>query len=1652
MSQRDIRRQSTVVSMAGSQSKASSLQKITGPERKSYSSLFIFGESNPVRRLCRAVSESKPFDHFILATIAVNCVLLALNTPLPHHDKSMLNLKLEKAELYLLAIFVVEAILKIVTQGFILHPGSYLRASWNVLDFIVVVTGIMSLPMLGLNIDASSLKALRAGRVLRPLKLVSGIPSLQVVIKSIMRAMAPLLQICLLVGFVIVIYSIIGLEFLNGLFHSVCFLKNTTEFQGGEPQLCGENGFQCDANAECREHWEGPAFGIISFDNMLLSMLTVFTCITCEGWTDTMYYTFDVYDLHGYLLWIYYYSLNIIGAQFMLNLVLGVLSGEFGKERERVENRQAFLLLRQGQQTDRALAGYIDWIDAAEQVLVKEEDEETGQRRTRTRKKTETGSVGMTSVLTRNAAGKAFRLNITDSMEQQETWKEKFHRKNRRFRIRIRKIVNHAAFYWLVIACVFLNTISVAGQHYRQPKWLTDLQDISELVFLSFFLIEMCLKLYGLGATTYFRSKFNKFDSVVVTAGVFELIVSKIYGISMGISVLRALRLLRLFKFTRYWSSLKNLITSLLNSMKSIISLLFLLFLFILIFALLGMQLFGGGFAHRVQPPRSNFDDFGNAMLTVFQILTGEDWNQVMYEGIFAYGGPKSAKGLTISLYFVTLVVFGNYTLLNVFLAIAVDNLTNAQELGEDEKAAEKKREEHKKEIKEKYAPKSTAIEGRGYDLSRDRNGVVVSEFERVPIEGGHALPGQNWIKNLKNPGRMTGNIKCDDGSGMLQVNTLFVCFPGNPIRIFVHRIVSSKYFDNTILAFILISSMFLAMEDTTGRHVTLNKVLKNCDYIFTSIFTLEVVLKVINYGVILHKDSYFRDAWNFIDALVVSCSIASLVLSQDDSSSADSKRVIKVLRVLRVLRPLKAINKTKKLKAVFQCMVYSLKNVINILVITIQFLFIFSVMGVQLFSGKFNYCTDPSKMDEDTCQGQYITFKDNDFHNPVERTREWKNREFNFDNVFKALVTLFTSSTGEGWPNVMFNAIDSTDIDQGPVLNNQIQVALFFIFFVVIFSFFFLNIFVALIILTFQEQGEAEEGDSELDRNQRGCLHIAMEAKPAERFMPENPNSLQYKVWQFVDSVPFEYFIMLLISGNTLILMLKFDDQPKEYEAYLDVVNVIFTFLFTGEFMLKLFALRHNYFRDGWNVFDFIIVLGSLLDFVFSKTLQQGTIPFDPSLFRLFRAARLIKLLRRGYTIRILLWTFLQSFKALPYVGMLIFLLFFIYAIIGMQMFSLIRIDSEEEPWAQINRQNNFRAFFPAMQVLFRSATGENWHNIMLACGNNAECDRSLPASVGAAYCGNSFTYAYFISFIFFCSFLLLNLFVAVIMDNFGYLTQDESILGPHHLDEFIRVWAEFDPRATGRIKHTEVCQLLRQMSPPIGLGTKCPKVVAYKRLIRMNMPLHPDNTVDFTATLFALVRTALNIMTEQNNLHSNDLELRLMLKRVWPNITKKTLDRVIPKRPQGANQMTVGKIYCAKLIYENYKHLKKSAPKKTVVVSNGNGSAVHKETIVEEEPPPVVAPVKTKSPFHISELLPSVNGAFNLSTPNLANFFSYRNSPPQRLSQSTYSVNNEQPPQEETAAPSTSKQQIALAIKSGKSPYEMYGLPESNEDDDWC
>lgn len=256
------------------------------------------------------------------------------------------------------------------------------------------------------------------------------------------------------------------------------------------------------------------------------------------------------------------------------------------------------------------------------------------------------------------------------------------------------------------------------------------------------------------------------------------------------------------------------------------------------------------------------------------------------------------------------------------------------------------------------------------------------------------------------------------------------------------------------------------------------------------------------------------------------------------------------------------------------------------------------------------------------------------------------------------------------------------------------------------------------------------------------------------------------------------------------------------------------------------------------------------------------------------------------------------------------------------MQVFGKIAINDDTE----IHRNNNFQLFFQAVLVLFRSATGESWQLIMLACSANedAKCDPNSDEYKRDpnAVCGTDFAIPYFISFYILCSFLIINLFVAVIMDNFDYLTRDWSILGPHHLDEFVRLWSEYDPDAKGRIKHLDVVTLLRKISPPLGFGKLCPYRVACKRLVSMNMPLNSDGTVMFNATLFAIVRTALRIKTEGNIDEANE-ELRAVIKKIWKRTSPKLLDQVVP--PASDDEVTVGKFYATFLIQDYFRRFKK-------------------------------------------------------------------------------------------------------------------------------
>ncbi|XP_078728531.1 voltage-dependent L-type calcium channel subunit alpha-1D-like isoform X8 [Lampetra fluviatilis] len=1131
--------------------------------------LFCLDLNNPLRRACISLVEWKPFDLFILVAIFANCVALAVYIPFPEDDSNETNHNLEKVEYAFLIIFTIETFLKILAYGLVMHPSSYIRNGWNLLDFVIVIVGLFSVVLeqvtkvgeggspMGGKSGGFDVKALRAFRVLRPLRLVSGVPSLQVVLNSIIKAMVPLLHIALLVLFVIIIYAIIGLELFIGKMHKTCFYVNTDTMVEDDPKPCAfaGHGRQCAMNGTvCRGGWPGPNGGITNFDNFFFAMLTVFQCITMEGWTDVLYWVNDA--IGNEWPWMYYVSLIIVGSFFVLNLVLGVLSGEFSKEREKAKARGDFQKLREKQQLEEDLKGYLDWIMQAEDIDPENEDETGGDGKPRSRitladltdkKKgrfawfshsNEThASIPASdadSVNTENTAHEAeslcccVRLALAISKSK---FSRRWRRWNRFCRRKTRLTVKSTGFYWVVIILVFLNTLTIASEHYNQPDWLTQVQDIANKVLLAMFTVEMLTKMYSLGLQAYFVSLFNRFDCFVVFGGIIETILVEFGVMSpLGISVLRCVRLLRIFKVTKYWAALSNLVASLLNSMRSIASLLLLLFLFIIIFSLLGMQLFGGKFNFdETQTKRSTFDNFPQSLLTVFQILTGEDWNAVMYDGIMAYGGPSST-GMLVCIYFIILFICGNYILLNVFLAIAVDNLADAESLN----TAQKEDEEEKEKKKSARAEKNGKLENKedGERGKLDKIADASTKLQITADDGKKALPSsgshaadeaaeeeeeqlgegeeeeEEEEEDEEEPDMPSGprprrlsdlNLK-EKVVPIPEGSSFFIFSSTNPVRVCCHRLIHHHIFTNLILAMIMLSSVSLAAEDPIRNHSFRNNILGYFDYAFTAIFTVEILLKMTSYGAFLHKGSFCRNYFNLLDLLVVGVSLVSF--------------------------------------------------------------------GIH-------------------------------------------------------------------------------------------------------------------------------------------C------------------------------------------------------------------------------------------------------------------------------------------------------------------------------------------------------------------------ATGEAWQEILLGCMSGRRCDPESDYNVGEEFtCGSNFAIIYFISFYMLCAFLIINLFVAVIMDNFDYLTRDWSILGPHHLDEFKRIWSEYDPEAKGRIKHLDVVTLLRRIQPPLGFGKLCPHRVACKRLVSMNMPLNSDGTVMFNATLFALVRTSLKIKTEGNLDQANE-ELRAVIKKIWKRTSMKLLDQVIP--PSGDDEVTVGKFYATFLIQDYFRKFKR-------------------------------------------------------------------------------------------------------------------------------
>lgn len=253
-----------------------------------------------------------------------------------------------------------------------------------------------------------------------------------------------------------------------------------------------------------------------------------------------------------------------------------------------------------------------------------------------------------------------------------------------------------------------------------------------------------------------------------------------------------------------------------------------------------------------------------------------------------------------------------------------------------------------------------------------------------------------------------------------------------NGFRSFCYRAMTNPWFDRFVMGMISISTLLLSVEsplmDPNGSYI---KTLKIIDYVMTSVFTLEMLTKMISLGIFANgSKSYLRNSWNVLDFIIVLSALLSIAFADLNLN------FLKAIRMLRILRPLRLISRNKGLKLAITSLINSIPKIINLLLIVLFFMFLLAILGTTLFAGKFYNCTDLNElygMEFNDIEGLIKTNFD-----CLNYGGEWVNKDFNFDTVLNSMNTLVGIQSTEGWVQVMWNSVDATEAGHVPVRNNN--------------------------------------------------------------------------------------------------------------------------------------------------------------------------------------------------------------------------------------------------------------------------------------------------------------------------------------------------------------------------------------------------------------------------------------------------------------------------------------------------------------------------------------------------------------------------------------------------------------------------------------
>uniref|UniRef100_A0A674GZU9 Sodium channel protein n=1 Tax=Taeniopygia guttata TaxID=59729 RepID=A0A674GZU9_TAEGU len=1017
-----------------------------------------------------------------------------------------------------------------------------------------------------------------------------------------------------------------------------------------------------------------------------------------------------------------------------------------------------------------------------------------------------------------------------------------------------------------ITICIVLNTLFMAMEHYPMTDEFNNVLSVGNLVFTGIFTAEMFLKIIAMDPYYYFQEGWNIFDGFIVTLSLVELGLADVEGLS----VLRSFRLLRVFKLAKSWPTLNMLIKIIGNSVGALGNLTLVLAIIVFIFAVVGMQLFGKNYKECVCKiasdcvlPRWHMQDFFHSFLIVFRVLCGE-WIETMWDCMEVAG---QAMCLTV---FMMVMVIGNLVVLNLFLALllssfSADNLAVTDDDNEMnnlqiavarmQKGIDYVKRKAREFIQKAFVKKQKALDeikpledlnnknscisnhttvelSKDHDYIKDPNGTtsgigtgssvekyIIDESDYMSFINNPSLTvtvpiavGESDFENL-NTEEFSSESDLEESKEKLNSSSSSegstvdiglpaeeqpeaepeeaqepeACFTEGCVRRFkccqvsieegrgkqwwnlrktCFRIVEHNWFETFIVFMILLSSGALAFEDIyIEQRKTIKTMLEYADKVFTYIFILEMLLKWVAYG----YQTYFTNAWCWLDFLIVDVSLVSLTANALGYSELGA---IKSLRTLRALRPLRALSRFEGMRATFK-----------------------------------------------------------------------------------------------GWMDIMYAAIDSRDVLEQPKYEDNLYMYLYFVIFIIFGSFFTLNLFIGVIIDNFNQQKKKFGGQDIFMTEEQKKYYNAMKklgSKKPQKPIPRPGNKFQGMVFDFVTQQVFDISIMILICLNMVTMMVETDDQSEEMENILYWINLVFIVLFTGECVLKLISLRHYYFTIGWNIFDFVVVILSIVGMFLAEMIEKYFV--SPTLFRVIRLARIgriLRLIKGAKGIRTLLFALMMSLPALFNIGLLLFLVMFIYAIFGMSNFAYVKRE------AGIDDMFNFETFGNSMICLFQITTSAGWDGLLAPILNSGEpdCDpnKAHPGSSVKGDCGNpSVGIFFFVSYIIISFLVVVNMYIAVILENFGVATEESAEpLSEDDFEMFYEVWEKFDPDATQFMEFEKLSDFAAALEPPLHLP-KPNKV----QLIAMDLPMVSGDRIHCLDILFAFTKRVLGESGEMDAL----------------------------------------------------------------------------------------------------------------------------------------------------------------------------------------